>query len=244
MPRSHKKSSNNGKKGKKSKRQCKIITDYLAFLDTNQNVKPFFKKLFRLIFVNAESSKYNYENLLRHILSGGYCVIANDNGYVFDELVKMFKSSKRLKKGIHYGKGGFDGFSTHFSEGDQYRLGSGALFDTSKEINTDFDLVIGKRPVIESWQYKNDRKKRYFKKYQGDTWFQFEGFRTETRLQKIKHGISTIDYGLNMLASKIIPGTELRNIGPYGKSIYTEFNPLVLSFTGKNSNNLSVCRKL
>ena len=90
MPRSSKKSSNNGKKGKKSKRQCKIITDYLAFLDTNQNVKPFFKKLFKLIFVNAESSKYNYENLLCHILSGGYCVIANDNGYVFEELVKMF----------------------------------------------------------------------------------------------------------------------------------------------------------
>ena len=42
MPRSNKKSSNNGKKDKKSKRQCKIITDYLAFLNTNQNVKPFF----------------------------------------------------------------------------------------------------------------------------------------------------------------------------------------------------------
>ena len=32
----------------------------------------------------------------------------------------MFKSSKRLKKGVNFGKGGFDGFSTHFSEGDQY----------------------------------------------------------------------------------------------------------------------------
>ena len=244
MPRSSKKSSYNRKKSKKSKRQCKIITDYLAFLDTNQNVKPFFKKLFKLIFVNAESNKYNYENLLSHILSGGYCVIANDNGYVYDELVKMFKSSKRLKKGVHYGKGGCDGFSSHFSEGDQYRLGSGALFNTSREINTDFDLVIGKRPILESWQYKSGNKKCFFKKYQADTWFQFEGCRTETKLQKIKHGISTLDYGLNMLASKIISGSELRNIGPYGKSIYTEFNLLVLNFTGKNSNNLSVCRKV
>ena len=116
MPRSNKKSSNNGKKSKKINRQCKIITDYLDFLDKRQNVKPFFKKLFRLIFVNAKSSKYNYENLLRHILSGGYCVIANDNGYVYDELVKMFKSSKRLKKGVNYGKGGLMDFQVIFQK--------------------------------------------------------------------------------------------------------------------------------
>lgn len=221
-------------------KKYKIISSYLSLLSKKKTVKSFFKELFELIFIHSES-RLSYEELLSNILSGGYCVISNDKGYIFNRLVTMFKSSKKLKRGLHYGKGGCDGFSSHFSDGDQYRLGSGALFNISDEINTDFDMVIGRRPILDNWQYDSGKQMSYFIDNEGDTWFQFEAHRNESALEKIKHGISAIDYGVGMLASCIIPSMKLKNIGPYGRSVYTEFNPLVLNFCGMSSNKLKMC---
>ena len=79
------------------------------------------------------------------------------------------------------------------------RLGSGALFNTSKEINTDFDLVIGKRPIDESCKTKM-KKNIISKNINLIHGFNLKDIELKL-MQKIKHGISTIDYGLNMLAS-------------------------------------------
>ena len=62
----------------------------------------------------------------------------------------------------------------------------GGLFNDKGRINNHFDFLIGKRPVLDEWDYSVD-KRSSFVKYQGDTWFQFEEARNETTSNKLRH---------------------------------------------------------
>ena len=215
------------------------VSKYLEDMVYNKyNVKPIFKMLFELIFTHTSSKDLDYKELLDNILSGAYCVIEGDNGYLFSKILsKVFKDNKPLKRGTDYAMGGYDGFSTHYSFGFHYRLGYGTLFNHNGDQNKHFDFLIGQRPILDEWDYIIDNKSS-FTKYQGDTWFQFEESRNSSISNKFRHAKSTIKYAATGLLSYTTFGySKLKNIGPFGKSIYTEYNPLVISTCGKSKHD-------
>ena len=222
--------------------EFKEVMNYLeSFVYKKINVEPRFKLLFELIFTYTQPNNIDYLELLNEILRGAYCIVDGDNGYIYTKIYsKLLKNKFKFKKNVNFGKGGFDGFSSHFSYGDHYRLGWGSLFNDKGMINNNFDFLIGRRPVLEEWAYKID-KKSSFMNYQGDTWFQFEESRNESLTNKLRHTGSTIKYIASGILSYATFGyTKLKNIGPFGKSIYTEYNPLVIKTCGwydKKSNN-------
>jgi hypothetical protein len=208
------------------------VNKYLGNLFTKKNVNNFFKDLMEIIFINTKTNKLTYQETLDNILSGAYCVFSNDNGQVFDTLYKKHKSD--IFKDAQHAAGGSDGFSTHFSHGDHYRLGFGTLYDTQGKVSNRFDFIIGRRPILSKWQYKNKPNTNKFEEYQGDTWMQFEAYRMTGLMNKMLHTKSTAQYLYHL---------KNRNVGPFGTSPYTEMSkPLILNHCGySNDSNMKSC---
>lgn len=202
------------------------VDKYLKSLFTKPKVESFFKDLMEIIFINTQNTDLNYQEILDAILSGAYCIFSNDKGEVFSSLFNKYKST--IFKNASHGPGGSDGFSSHYSHKDHYRLGVGKLYDTKDRVSNRFDFLIGRRPIINKWQYKNKSVMSKFYDYQGDTWMQFESFRMGGPVNFLGHAASAAEYFLHR---------KQKNIGPYGKSSYTEMGtPLILNLCKKNSS--------
>ena len=208
------------------------VDKYMKRLFTKPNVESFFKELMEIIFINTENKDLNYQDILDNILSGAYCIFANDNGKVFNSLRK--KHQLTIFKDAKHAPGGSDGFSTHFSHGDHYRLGFGTLYDPHDKVSNRFDFIIGRRPILSKWQYKNKPNTKIFEEYQGDTWMQFEAYRMTGLMNKMLHTKSTAQYLYHL---------KNRNVGPFGTSPYTEMGkPLILNHCGYSNDNMKICK--
>lgn len=208
------------------------VDKYLNSLFKKPNVESFFKDLMEIIFINTENKDLNYQEILDNILKGAYCIFSNDNGKVFNSL-RMKHKSTIFKKAKH-APGGSDGFSSHYSHGDHYRLGFGKLYDTKGKVSDRFDFLIGRRPILNEWKYKNKSVMSNFYDYQGDTWMQFESYRMGGPVNFLGHSVSAAEYFYHK---------KQKNIGPYGKSAYTEMGtPLVLNHCGTTNSGMKSCK--
>ena len=148
-------------------------------------------------------------NDLEEILKGAYVIVRNDMGIFYDKYKKYnyMMASQSKKTSSHY--------SFHKQ---QPRIGEGSIHSIhfNKE-NDNFDLIMG---TIENKRFnRNERNKQKF-----STWFQFEEARDP---RSIGHALSTIKYG-SSIAKYYVRGTPVNNIGALGKSIYSEYNPLII----------------
>ena len=205
----------------KTNKKYKQLNNYIKLLCSKNNISPSIMYFLKLVLKHT-SLKMSYSTFFNHLLNGAYCIIKNDDGYIYKKMKKYNKYKKTLK-----GVGGFNFYSSHFSNDPQFRLGNKSLYNYKNKENDNFDLIVSTRPILEKSRfiYKSKSKKlNYFKKYQGDTWFQFE----KNRLSN-KHIFTSINYMINLLLFKMNL-KKLENIGPFGKSKYTEYNPLIIEF--------------
>ena len=137
-------------------------------------------------------------NHLKRLLKGSYFII-RDNGVFYN---KWKIHSKHTKKSI------FKHSSSHDSCNKTYRIGKNKICNINGHINHNFDCVIGTICCTD----KNINSHTHC-----DTWFQFEKTRVNSIKNKLKH---SIDYIQHIFTRK--------NIGPFGKSSYTENNPIFL----------------
>ena len=137
-------------------------------------------------------------NHLKKLLKGAYFII-KDNGTFYNKW-KIY--SKHNKNGL------FKHSSSHNSCNKSYRIGKNKICNINGHINHKFDCLIG---TICCTKYNNNNHKHC------DTWFQFEKTRLNSIGDKLKH---SIDYLQHIFTRK--------NIGPFGKSSYTEKNPIIL----------------
>ena len=206
------------------------IKEYLLTLNKRE-VSDVVVELLESILLYTKS-ELTYKEVFSEILNGAYITIKNDNGYIYKKLLRFLKDNKVSSS---RGRGGMDGFSSHFSNKYQYRVGDGDLFSMKNKKSSKYDLLFGQRPIVNNWQYEKLDYAKYFLKNQGSSWFQFERSRlSKTLSDKFSHGISSIKY---LLTGK--------NQGPFGSSEYTEYNPLVLELCAGpcNLKNKSSKRK-
>lgn len=144
-------------------------------------------------------TNFNYIHLKR-LLKGAYFII-RDNGIFYN---KWKVHSKNIKRSI------FKHSSSHDSCNKTYRIGKNKICNINGYINHNFDCVIGTICCTDKHNSKSSHK-------HCDTWFQFEKTRVNSIKNKLKHSIDYIQY--------IFTG---KNIGPFGKSSYTEKNPIFL----------------
>ena len=189
------------------------IKEYLLKLNKRE-VSDVVVELLESILLFTKSN-LSYKEVFSEILNGAYITIKNDNGYIYRRLLRFLRDNKISSS---RGTGGMDGFSSHFSNKYQYRIGNGDLFSMKNKKSSKYDLLFGQRPIVKNWQYEKLDYAKYFLKYQGSSWFQFERNRLgKTLSNKFSDGISSIKY--------LLTG---ENQGPFGSSKYTEYNPLVL----------------
>lgn len=98
----------------------------------------------------------------------------------------------------------FKRISSHYSCKISYRIGKNKIYNCNGDVNKNYDCLIGNICI------DNNHKKC-------DTWFQFEKTRVDGITNKVKHIIDFIEH--------MIHG---KNIGPFGKSIHTQDNPIIL----------------
>lgn len=222
---------NNGKIKKKVNSSVKKYLNKTK--NKNTNMERFIRVFLHMLLVYAkpmDKYKMTPKLFLNEILNGAYCIIKGDKGEFFDFVINHYKNSTNIKfkRNVDYGIGGHSLFSSHFSDNDHWRVGKGTIYGLKKNnVNRNFDLLIGKRPIISKWNKKYGDYKEYFKDHQGDTWFQFEESRNNTYTDRLRHSLSSSKYLLSVVGEKTGLGKR-KNIGPFGKSVYTEFNFLVL----------------
>ena len=148
-------------------------------------------------------------NELEEILKGAYVIIRNDMGIFY----------KKYKKFNYMMASQLNNTSSHYSfHPKQPRIGEGSIHSIYfNKRNDNFDLIMG---TIENKRFnKHEKDEDKF-----STWFQFEESRDP---RSFGHTLSTIRYG-SSIAKYYVRGTPVTNIGALGKSIYSEYNPLVI----------------
>ena len=143
-------------------------------------------------------TNFNY-NHLKRLLKGAYFII-RDNGIFYNKWKVHSKNIKSI----------FKHSSSHDSCNKTYRIGKNKICNINGHINHNFDCVIGTICCIDKHNSKSSHK-------HCDTWFQFEKTRVNSIKNKLKHSIDYIQYVFTR-----------KNIGPFGKSSYTENNPIFL----------------
>ena len=113
----------------------------------------------------------------------------------------------KLKKYSKY-KSMFKNNSSHKSCNKTYRIGKNKLCNINGNINHNFDCIIGTICCT----IKGEISHKHC-----DTWFQFEKTRLNSITNKLKHLINYIQHIFTR-----------KNIGPFGRSSYTETNPIFL----------------
>ena len=142
------------------------------------------------------------------------CELVMFTNFDYTQLKKLLKGSyfvikdegffyKRWKKYLN-NDCIFKRFSSHNSCKISYRIGKNKIYNYNGDVNKNYDCLIGNICV------DNEHKKC-------DTWFQFEKTRLDNITNKVKHIINFIEH--------MIHG---KNIGPFGKSIHTQNNPIIL----------------
>ena len=142
-------------------------------------------------------------NHLKKLMKGAYFII-RDNGMFYNKWKIHSKHNKSI----------FKYSSSHLSCKNTYRIGKNKICNINGNINHNFDCVIG--TICCTNKNSNDNHKHC------DTWFQFEKTRLNSLKNKLKH---SIDYIQHVFTRK--------NIGPFGKSSYTENNPIFLKLKMK-----------
>tara|TARA_B100001741_G_scaffold313547_1_gene320221 strand:+ start:3010 stop:3870 length:861 start_codon:yes stop_codon:yes gene_type:complete len=148
-------------------------------------------------------------NELEEILKGAYVIIRNDMGIFY----------KKYKKFNYMMASQLNNTSSHYSfHPKQPRIGEGSIHSIYfNKRNDNFDLIMG---TIENKRFnKHEKDEDKF-----STWFQFEESRDP---RSFGHTLSTIRYG-SSIAKYYVRGTPVTNIGALGRSIYSEYNPLVI----------------
>ena len=193
---------------------------------------------------------------IKQIFNGGYVIMSGDKGAFYRKqyenknyyTISYHRDDLKLPKAGKW-KMTSMGSSHHSEEPRQLRIGVGSLVNTDNtEYNDLFDIIMGTYP-IEGPNY-------------GDTWFQFEKGRAMSYKHQnltysgdatsMVHTIPSLYYfgtiGVNTLLRPIVPKDvepdsglgeidQLKmNYGPFGWSIYTEDNPLVLNICGFEPN--------
>lgn len=185
---------------------------------------------------------------IKQIFNGAYVIMSGDKGSFYRKqyenknyyTISYHRNDLKLPKAGKW-KMTSMGSSHHSEQPKQLRIGVGSLVNTDNtEYNDLFDLIMGTYP-IEGPNY-------------GDTWFQFEkGRAMPYKYQNLTysgdatskvHFIPSIYYfgttGVNKLLRPFSKDDEdlhtKMNYGPFGWSIYTEDNPLVLNICGFEPN--------
>ncbi len=146
---------------------------------------------------------------LEEILKGAYVIIKNDMGIFY----------KKYQKFNYMMASQLNNTSSHYSfHPNQPRIGEGSIHSVYfNKRNDNFDLIMG---TIENKRFnKSEKNKDMF-----STWFQFEESRDP---RSFGHTLSTIRYG-SSIAKYYVRGTPVTNIGALGRSIYSEYNPLII----------------
>jgi len=148
-------------------------------------------------------------NELEEILKGAYVIIKNDMGIFY----------KKYQKFNYMMASQLNNTSSHYSfHPNQPRIGEGSIHSIYfNKRNDNFDLIMG---TIENKRFnKSEKDKEKF-----STWFQFEESRDP---KSFGHTLSTLRYG-SSIAKYYVRGTPVTNIGALGRSIYSEYNPLII----------------
>ena len=210
------------------------VANYITALASHGEVAPFIIDFIEDLLIYTDVST---DDILE-ILKGAFVLLHGDQGMFYD----IYHSNKYI-----YATKKAKTFS-HYSIVKQARMGKVNLIsmDDDAQHNTFFELIMGKNVLLDdkSWNPKIAdtyhklsamRKKAFLSQHQTDqnTWFQFEASRgslpnSGNLLATISAKPSMINVGHVKSTGKYLLTGRTQNIGPFGKSIYTESNPLVI----------------
>tara|TARA_B110000858_G_scaffold96814_1_gene111449 strand:+ start:448 stop:1446 length:999 start_codon:yes stop_codon:yes gene_type:complete len=210
------------------------VANYITTLASHGEVEPFIIDFIEDLLIYTDVST---DNILE-ILKGAFVLLHGDQGMFYDiyNSNKYMYATKKAKT------------SSHYSIVKQARMGKGTLISMGDDVreNNFFELIMGKNIILDDKSWNPEiadtyhklsamRKKAFLSQHQTDqhTWFQFEASRGSLPncgnvLANISAKPCMLNVGHIESTGKYLLTGRTQNIGPFGKSRYTESNPLVI----------------
>lgn len=195
---------------------------------------------------------------LNEMFNGGYTLITGDKGVIYQKFLN--KSEEQIKNSEKEGITHFTlsnpliyTYAKFFNEKDQNKISTeipNRKYEKSSHPSYDYtQLRMGAGSIINCNEISDECVRHRFELligtsmkdgYVGDTWFQFENSRMDTKINWASHALDAIRYGARCAGSFCTFGLiEKKNLGPFGWSDYNDTNPQYLSVCNKVTNRKS-----